>query len=211
MRLRWFAFAVVFVTCGLGPRPSNASEPTRKAEWDGFGLGSWVVMKQELKTEIRQVSGAKQEIREDSYELRETLVRIADAAYSIRLERKTAEGAWSHVSESAGSRAAASRAPKALGHPRPTARGCSPGSSASCRASGNRGRSSRNSTVCRSYMARSRAAASMTALTSLTPAVTADSSTNLRPAACATRCASVVLPVPGGPQRIAASGPAAPA
>src|SRR6478672_5349721 len=51
----------------------------------------------------------------------------------------------------------------------------------------------------------------MTARTSLTPAVTADSSTNLRPALVATRCARVVLPVPGGPQRIADSGPAGPA
>ena len=50
----------------------------------------------------------------------------------------------------------------------------------------------------------------MTARTSLTPAVTADSSTKRRSAAVATRCASVVLPVPGGPQMIAESGPAAP-
>ena len=44
----------------------------------------------------------------------------------------------------------------------------------------------------------------------MTPAVTADSSTNRRSAAVATRWASVVLPVPGGPQMIADSGPAAP-
>ena len=50
----------------------------------------------------------------------------------------------------------------------------------------------------------------MTARTSLTPAVTADSSTKRRSAAVATRWASVVLPVPGGPQMIAESGPAAP-
>ena len=48
-----------------------------------------------------------------------------------------------------------------------------------------------------------------TARTSLTPAVTAESSTNRRPAAVATRWARVVLPVPGGPQMIADSGPAA--
>ena len=50
----------------------------------------------------------------------------------------------------------------------------------------------------------------MTDRTSLTPAVTADSSTKRRSAAVATRWASVVLPVPGGPQMIAESGPAAP-
>ena len=50
----------------------------------------------------------------------------------------------------------------------------------------------------------------MTARTSLTPAVTAESSTNSRSAAVATRWARVVLPVPGGPQRIAEIGPAAP-
>ncbi len=50
----------------------------------------------------------------------------------------------------------------------------------------------------------------MTSRTSLTPAVTADSSTKRRSAALATRCASVVLPVPGGPQITAESGPAVP-
>ena len=56
---------------------------------------------------------------------------------------------------------------------RMTWRVSTPGSSASCWALVNRWISSRNSTVCRSYMSRSRAAASMTARTSLTPAVTA--------------------------------------
>ena len=46
----------------------------------------------------------------------------------------------------------------------------------------------------------------MTARTSLTPAVTAESSTNRRPVARLTRWASVVLPVPGGPQRITEIG-----
>ena len=50
----------------------------------------------------------------------------------------------------------------------------------------------------------------MTARTSFTPAVTAESSTKSRSAAPATRCASVVFPVPGGPHRIADSGPATP-
>ena len=65
---------------------------------------------------------------------------------------------------------------------RMTCRFSTPGSSASCWALVNRWISSRNSTVCRSYRSRSRAARSMTARTSLTPAVTADSSTNRRPA-----------------------------
>ena len=55
----------------------------------------------------------------------------------------------------------------------------------------------------------------MTSRTSRTPAVTADSSTNRRPDDRAIACASVVLPVPGGPHRmtevaaaVAASGSA---
>jgi len=94
---------------------------------------------------------------------------------------------------------------------RTTRRFSTPGNSASCCALVNRWISSRNRTVCRSYMSRSRAAASMTARTSLTPAVTADSSTNRRPAVFATRWARVVFPVPGGPQMIADRGPAGPA
>ena len=39
-------------------------------------------------------------------------------------------------------------------------------------------------------------------LLSLTPAVTAESSANRRPVALLTRCAIVVFPVPGGPNRI---------
>ena len=93
---------------------------------------------------------------------------------------------------------------------RTTWRFSTPGSRASCWALVKRWISSRNSTVWRPYMSRARLACSMTARTSLTPAVTADSSTNSRSAAVATRWASVVLPVPGGPQRIAEIGPAAP-
>ncbi len=85
-----------------------------------------------------------------------------------------------------------------------------PGSRASCWALVNRWISSRKSTVWRPYMSRARLACSITARTSLTPAVTADSSTNSRSAAVATRWARVVLPVPGGPQRMAEIGPAAP-
>ena len=51
----------------------------------------------------------------------------------------------------------------------------------------------------------------MTARTSFTPAVIAESSTNLRPGARAITCARVVLPVPGGPYRITEDGPAGPA
>ncbi len=40
----------------------------------------------------------------------------------------------------------------------------------------------------------------MAARTSLTPAVTADSSVKRRLVTLLTTCASVVLPVPGGPQ-----------
>ena len=50
-------------------------------------------------------------------------------------------------------------------------------------------------------------AVSMAARTSLTPAVTALSSTKRRPAAPLTREAIVVLPVPGGPHRITEAAP----
>ena len=61
------------------------------------------------------------------------------------------------------------------------------------------------------YMSRSSSAWSMTARTSFTPAVIAESSTNLRPGARAITCARVVLPVPGGPYKITEDGPAGPA
>ena len=61
------------------------------------------------------------------------------------------------------------------------------------------------------YISRSSNAWSMTARTSFTPAVIAESSTNLRPGARAITCARVVLPVPGGPYRITEDGPAGPA
>ena len=50
----------------------------------------------------------------------------------------------------------------------------------------------------------------MTWRTSRTPAVTAESSTNLRPDERAIAWASVVLPVPGGPQRITETEPRSP-
>ena len=72
-------------------------------------------------------------------------------------------------------------------------------SSESCWVREKRCTSSMNSTVC-SPVDRSLAAASaMTARTSLTPAETADSWAKCRPVEPATRVASVVLPVPGGP------------
>ncbi len=91
-----------------------------------------------------------------------------------------------------------------------TVRSSTPGSSASCCALLKRWISSRNNTVCRPNRSRSRAACAITSRTSFTPAVTADNSTKRRPDAPATRCANVVFPVPGGPQRIADSGPAGP-
>ena len=73
------------------------------------------------------------------------------------------------------------------------------GSSASCCALLNRCTSSMNSTVCVPVRPRSRRAASMAARTSLTPAVTADSSVNRRRVTWLITWASVVFPVPGGP------------
>ena len=75
------------------------------------------------------------------------------------------------------------------------------GSNASCWVLENRCTSSTNSTVARP-LARATFAAAITSLTSLTPALTADSSTNRRPDADAISVAMVVLPVPGGPQRM---------
>src|SRR5579859_2081636 len=73
------------------------------------------------------------------------------------------------------------------------------GSSASCWVLENRCTSSMNSTVCLPFMPRVRRAASTAARTSLTPALTAESSTNRRLVTWLTTYASVVLPVPGGP------------
>ncbi|PQM44217.1 hypothetical protein C1Y40_05622 [Mycobacterium talmoniae] len=55
-----------------------------------------------------------------------------------------------------------------------------------------------NSTVCSPWAA-ARRATSITARTSLTPALSADSASKRRPVACEISDASVVLPVPGGP------------
>ena len=70
--------------------------------------------------------------------------------------------------------------------------------SASCWLFENRWTSSMNNTVRRPWIWRVRAS-SITARTSLTPALRADSATKCRPDDVATRLASVVLPVPGGP------------
>jgi len=62
--------------------------------------------------------------------------------------------------------------------------------------------SSRKSTVRRPLPARSCCACSTAARTSFTPAITAESARNSESQVFATRRASVVLPVPGGPHRI---------
>ena len=69
-----------------------------------------------------------------------------------------------------------------------------PGSRASCWAFVNRWISSRKSTVESPYRSRLARASSMTCRTSRTPALTAESSTNLRPEERAIACAGVVLP-----------------
>jgi hypothetical protein len=73
------------------------------------------------------------------------------------------------------------------------------GSRASCWALLKRCTSSMNRTVCMPVSPRSRRAVSMAARTSLTPAVTADSSVKRRLVTSLTTWARVVLPVPGGP------------
>ena len=50
----------------------------------------------------------------------------------------------------------------------------------------------------------------ITSRTSLTPAFTAESSTNFRPELCAIALAIVVFPVPGGPQRMTDVAPCSP-
>ena len=80
-----------------------------------------------------------------------------------------------------------------------TQRFSTPGRSASCCAFEKRCTSSMNSTVSRPECTSSERAASIAARTSLTPAETADTSTNLR-SVCRLRIeAMVVLPLPGGP------------
>ena len=69
----------------------------------------------------------------------------------------------------------------------------------SCCVLENRWTSSMKSTVRRPAKVSSRFAAVMTARTSLTPESSADSWTNCRLVASEMTCASVVLPVPGGP------------
>ncbi len=86
-----------------------------------------------------------------------------------------------------------------------------PGSSASCWALVNRWISSRKSTVETPKRSRSLSAFSITCRTSRTPAVTAESSTKRRLDPCAMACASVVLPVPGGPHRMIETEPSSPA
>ena len=82
---------------------------------------------------------------------------------------------------------------------RVTQRFSTPGSSASCWALLNRCTSSTNSTVSRPPPFSSARAASIAARTSLTPAETAETSTNRRPVLRLRIEAIVVLPVPGGP------------
>ena len=80
-----------------------------------------------------------------------------------------------------------------------THRFSTPGSSASCWALLNRCTSSTNSTVSRPVATSSWRAWSMAARTSLTPADTAETSTNRRSVCWLTIEAIVVFPVPGGP------------
>ena len=82
-----------------------------------------------------------------------------------------------------------------------THRFSTPGSSASCWALVKRWISSTNRTVSRPERTSSRRAASIAARTSLTPAATAETSTNARSDCWLTIEAMVVLPVPGGPHR----------
>ena len=76
------------------------------------------------------------------------------------------------------------------------------GRRASCWDLLNRWTSSRNRIVPRSCSASRRRASAIASRTSLTPAVTADRATNALAVAPAISRARVVLPVPGGPQRI---------
>ena len=85
---------------------------------------------------------------------------------------------------------------------RVTVRSSTAASSESCWVLLNRCTSSMNRTVCGPPERRCRRAVSITARTSLTPAVNADMATKRRSVARATRWAMVVLPLPGGPQRM---------
>ncbi len=93
---------------------------------------------------------------------------------------------------------------------RVTQRFSTAGSRESCWALLKRWISSRKRTVSLPKPPAARRAPSMTARTSLTPAVIADSSTNRLSVALETTYARVVLPVPGGPHRITEEGPAGP-
>ncbi|PSK62210.1 hypothetical protein B0E53_05889 [Micromonospora sp. MH33] len=92
---------------------------------------------------------------------------------------------------------------------RVTVRSSTAASSESCWVLLNRCTSSMKSTVGGPPARRCRRAVSITARTSFTPAVSADMATKRRSVARATRWAMVVLPLPGGPQRITDIGAAA--
>ena len=83
-----------------------------------------------------------------------------------------------------------------------TVRSSTAASSESCWVLLNRCTSSMKSTVGGAAGPAAPAGASITARTSFTPAVSADIATKRRSVARATRWAMVVLPLPGGPQRI---------
>ena len=87
-----------------------------------------------------------------------------------------------------------------------TQRFSTPGSSASCWVLLNRWTSSTNSTVSVPLFASARRAPAMTSRTSLTPAETAEISTNRRLVCRLISEAIVVLPVPGGPHSSSVSG-----
>ena len=72
--------AVAAVLAVLAPLSFAAFEP--KGEWDGFGQGSWVLLRSTTKT-----------ISPDAHvdnvsEMRKTLVKVTDAEWTVRMETK---------------------------------------------------------------------------------------------------------------------------
>ena len=83
MRIR-VALAVVTVLAALAPLSFAAFEP--KGEWDGFGQGSWVLMKTTSKTIT-----ADMQVPDTVTEMRKTLTKVTDAEWVVTMETKAGD------------------------------------------------------------------------------------------------------------------------
>ena len=90
MRVR-APLAVAAVLAALAPLSFAAFEP--KGMWDGCGQGSWVQMKTTTKTVMPGM-----EVPDSVSESRQTLVKVTDAEWVVKMETKTGD-AWGNGME----------------------------------------------------------------------------------------------------------------